>query len=139
MADDDDTQKALPSRGLWLPDPVDAVRRALPEVQLACIRFTTAMRRHDHRAAATAADNAVALLLVARAALKRSASKPTSSELDTCSMSRAVDAAHHVLKDLFTRALAETSDPAMCQPLGQLLLTIELADDHEPPADSGTS
>lgn len=139
MADDDDTQRALPYQRLWLPDPLDVIRRALPEVQLACIRFGTAMRRNDHGAAATAADNAVALLLVARAALKRTASKPTSTDLETGDVLRAIDAAHRALKDLFTRALAQTSEPTLCQPLGQLLLTIELAYDQEPPADSGTS
>jgi hypothetical protein len=139
MVDDDDTQRALRYQGTWLPEPLDVIRRAVPEVQLACIRFTTAMRRHDHGAAATAADNAVALLLVARTALKRATSTPTITDLDIRDVLRAIDAAHHALKDLFTRALAQTSEPALCRTLGQLLLTIELARDHEPPADSGTS
>lgn len=92
MGDDDETRKAAPPRHSQVLDALDAIRCALPEVKFAAARFAVAMRRRDYDAAAIAADHAVALLLAAKAALRRAASNAPSAEPETREMRHAFSA-----------------------------------------------
>ncbi len=134
-ADDEDRDHAT-ERQIGHPDcmdPLEALYRALADIQIECNQLGAAIRQHDCEDAEIAAGDAFASWLVAAAALRRLDVRARQTGEDVRIARLALRAAHYVLDQLFRRALEQTEAPSLRRLLRRLRLGLAIAI-TEPPA-----
>jgi hypothetical protein len=120
--DDDDSLKrpSPPVRSR----PLEALDRALADVQISCDELAMAIRDHDDLAAETAACDAVASYLIASAVIWWLEVRPQAAEDDLRAASLGLRDAERVLGHLFECAMEQLPSHSLRRMLQQLTLNL---------------